>query len=127
LSEASNMPVMMELRIRACHVRGQFVAKTNQAPLLSKKNLIAEPAGFDYMRLAHPPVTFAQEKRKVAHRLPAAREFILANGLNEHFPGTQHKHLGLIVKAAFTTRSFARFSNLICQMHLVFQVCQFWS
>jgi indolepyruvate ferredoxin oxidoreductase alpha subunit len=98
LSEASNMPVMMELRIRACHVRGQFVAKTNQAPLLSKKNLIAEPAGFDYMRLAHPPVTFAQEKRKVAHRLPAAREFIHANGLNEHFPGTQHKHLGLIVQ-----------------------------
>jgi indolepyruvate ferredoxin oxidoreductase alpha subunit len=66
--------------------------------LLSKKNLIAEPAGFDYMRLAHPPVTFAQEKRKVAHRLPAAREFIHANGLNEHFPGTQHKHLGLIVQ-----------------------------
>ena len=98
LSEASNMPVMMELRIRACHVRGQFVAKTNQAPLLSKKNLIPEPAGFDYMRLAHPPVTFAQEKRKVAHRLPAAREFIQANGLNEHFPGTQHKHLGLIVQ-----------------------------
>ena len=98
LSETSNMPVMMELRIRACHVRGQFVAKTNQSPLLSKKNLIAEPAGFDYMRLAHPPVTFAQEKRKVAHRLPAAREFILANGLNEHFPGTQHKHLGLIVQ-----------------------------
>ena len=98
LSETSNMPVMMELRIRACHVRGQFVAKTNQAPLLSKKNLIPEPAGFDYMRLAHPPVTFAQEKRKVAHRLPAAREFIQANGLNEHFPGTQHKHLGLIVQ-----------------------------
>jgi indolepyruvate ferredoxin oxidoreductase alpha subunit len=92
------MPVMMELRIRACHVRGQFVAKTNQAPLLSKKNLIAEPAGFDYMRLAHPPVTFAQEKRKVAHRLPAAREFIHAHGLNEHFPGAQHKHLGLIVQ-----------------------------
>ena len=98
LSEASNMPVMMELRIRACHVRGEFVAKTNQAPLLSKKNLIAEPAGFDYMRLAHPPVTFAQEKRKVAHRLPAAREFIQTNKLNEHFPGTQHKHLGLIVQ-----------------------------
>jgi len=98
LSEASNMPVMMELRIRACHVRGEFQAKNNQAPLLSKKNLIAEPAGFDYMRLAHPPVTFAQEKRKIAHRLPAAREFIAANNLNEHFPGTRHKHLGLIVQ-----------------------------
>ena len=98
LSEASNMPVMMELRIRACHVRGEFQAKNNQAPLLSKKNLITEPAGFDYMRLAHPPVTFAQEKRKIAHRLPAAREFIAANNLNEHFPGTRHKHLGLIVQ-----------------------------
>jgi indolepyruvate ferredoxin oxidoreductase alpha subunit len=98
LSEASNMPVMMELRIRACHVRGEFQAKNNQAPLLSKKNLIAEPAGFDYMRLAHPPVTFAQEKRKIVHRLPAAREFIAANNLNEHFPGTRHKHLGLIVQ-----------------------------
>ena len=73
LSEASNMPAILELRIRACHVRGQFVAKDNQAPKLSKKHLIDEPAGFNYMKLAHPPVTFAQEKRKIEHRLPAAR------------------------------------------------------
>src|SRR5690606_37243512 len=32
LSEASNTPVMMELRIRACHVRGSFVAKDNRRP-----------------------------------------------------------------------------------------------
>jgi indolepyruvate ferredoxin oxidoreductase alpha subunit len=98
LSEASNMPVMMELRIRACHVRGQFVAKDNQAPKLSKKHLINEPAGFNYMRLAHPPVTFAQEKRKVEHRLPAARQYIAEQCLNEHFEGTTHRHLGLIVQ-----------------------------
>ena len=98
LSEASNMPVMMELRIRACHVRGQFVAKDNQAPNLSKKHLIDEPAGFNYMKLAHPPVTFAQEKRKVEHRLPAARQYIAEQRLNEHFEGTQHRHLGLIVQ-----------------------------
>lgn len=98
LSEASNMPVMMELRIRACHVRGQFLAKDNQAPKLSKKNLINEPAGFNYMRLAHPPVTFAQEKRKVEHRLPAAREYITEQRLNEHFEGSVHRHLGLIVQ-----------------------------
>ena len=30
LSEASNTPVMLELRIRACHVYGHFVAKDNQ-------------------------------------------------------------------------------------------------
>ena len=98
LSEASNMPVMMELRIRACHVRGQFVAKDNQAPKLSKKHLIDEPAGFNYMRLAHPPVTFAQEKRKVEHRLPAARQYIAEQRLNEHFEGSTHRHLGLIVQ-----------------------------
>ena len=27
LSEASNMPALMELRIRACHVRGSFTAR----------------------------------------------------------------------------------------------------
>ncbi|MCC7060573.1 MAG: indolepyruvate ferredoxin oxidoreductase, partial [Burkholderiaceae bacterium] len=32
LSEASNTPVMMELRIRACHVRGSFVASDNVRP-----------------------------------------------------------------------------------------------
>src|SRR3954451_2845522 len=29
LSEATNTPVMLELRIRACHVHGKFVAKDN--------------------------------------------------------------------------------------------------
>ena len=31
LSETSNMPVILELRIRACHVRGSFVAKDTSA------------------------------------------------------------------------------------------------
>lgn len=98
LSEASNMPVMMELRIRTCHVKGQFVCKDNVAPRLSKKNLLQEPASFNYMRLAHPPVTFAQEKRKVEHRLPAARDYIVQHQLNEHFQGTIHADLGLVVQ-----------------------------
>ena len=29
LSETSNMPTILELRIRACHVRGSFEAKDN--------------------------------------------------------------------------------------------------
>eukprot|EP01035_Chromulina_nebulosa_P003882 gene3882-5306_t len=49
LSESSSMPCLMELRIRTCHVRGQFVDKDNQAPKLSKKHLIDAPAGFKYM------------------------------------------------------------------------------
>src|ERR1700755_3642387 len=32
LSEASNTPVMLELRIRACHVHGSFMAKNNVRP-----------------------------------------------------------------------------------------------
>src|SRR6266446_6361218 len=32
LSEASNTPVMLELRIRACHVHGAFETKDNRAP-----------------------------------------------------------------------------------------------
>src|SRR5678816_2796476 len=35
LSEASNMPALMELRIRACHLRGSFVCKDNVAPAFS--------------------------------------------------------------------------------------------
>src|ERR1700751_3139382 len=32
LSEASNSPVMLEVRIRTCHGHGQFVAKDNKKP-----------------------------------------------------------------------------------------------
>ena len=32
LSEASNTPVMLEVRIRTCHVHGRFIAKDNQRP-----------------------------------------------------------------------------------------------
>ena len=98
LSEASNMPVIMELRIRACHVRGSFSARDNLPPAISKKHLIENPAGFDYMRLAHPPVTFVHEKRKTEERIPAARRFITEHHLNEHFEGRAHKDLGIIVQ-----------------------------
>ena len=97
LSEASNMPALMELRIRACHVRGSFVAKDNQAPAISTHHVMQEPANFDYSRLAHPPVTFGQEKRKYEERIPAARAYIEANHLNEHFEG-KHTDLGIIVQ-----------------------------
>src|SRR6195256_1614887 len=97
LSEASNMPAIMELRIRACHVRGSFECKDNVAPELSTIVPIAEPAKFDYARLAHPPVTFAHEKLKVERRIPAARRFIAENGLNEVFGGV-HGDVGLIVQ-----------------------------
>ena len=91
------MPTLMELRIRACHVRGSFACKDNLQSGYSKQNRIAEPAGFDYMSLAHPPVTFRHEKLKYEERLPAARQYIADNQLNELFDG-KHADLGLIVQ-----------------------------
>lgn len=97
LSEASNMPVLLELRIRACHVRGSFEARDNLAPPVSKRALMENPAAFDYMRLAHPPVTFRHEKLKGEQRIPAARRYILENALNELMPG-RRSDVGIIVQ-----------------------------
>ena len=87
LSEASHAPVMLELRIRACHVTGEFTAKANRAGAHSALNKFSAPAAHDYNRLSHPPVTFVQERVKVEERLPAARDFIRARRLNEVFAG----------------------------------------
>ena len=83
LSEVSNAPVMMELRIRACHMLGSFETKANRAAEQSAAHRIPAPAPFDYIRLAHPPVTFVQETDKFKRRLPAAQDFIVEQGLNE--------------------------------------------
>ena len=97
LSEASNMPAVLQLRIRACHLRGAFACKDNVPPPISSRHLLAEPASFDYGRLAHPPVTFRQEKLKVNERIPTARRFIREHALNEVFAGTR-SDVGIIVQ-----------------------------
>ncbi len=97
LSEASSMPAMLQLRIRACHMRGTFACKDNVAPAVSCRHLLDAPAAFDYGKLAHPPVTFRQEKLKSAERIPAARHFIRAHGMNETFAG-RRDDIGIIVQ-----------------------------
>jgi len=97
LSEVSNMPAILELRIRACHVHGSFDCKDNVAPRLSALARQEEPAAFDHMRLAHPPVTFRHEKLKTEERIPAARRYIAAHRLNEVFAG-MHEDVGIIVQ-----------------------------
>ncbi len=87
LSEASHAPVMLELRIRACHATGEFAAKDNRKGVVSGLNRIQGPPRFNYARLAHPPVVFTQEKLKVEERIPAARAFIVQHRLNELIPG----------------------------------------
>jgi len=97
LSEASSMPAILQLRIRACHVRGSFACKDNVAPAISERHAMEAPAAFDYSRLSHPPVTFVHEKVKVEERIPAARRAIVERGLNEVFAG-RRDDVGLIVQ-----------------------------
>jgi indolepyruvate ferredoxin oxidoreductase alpha subunit len=110
LSEASHAPVMMELRIRACHVTGEFKTKDNRRAAFSGKNRIAGPPPFQYSRLAHPPVIFSQERLKIEERLPAAQQFIRERKLNEVIPGDLDD-VGIIVVGGLTTgvlRALAR-------------------
>jgi indolepyruvate ferredoxin oxidoreductase alpha subunit len=86
LSEASSTPVMLELRIRACHVHGAFATKANRAPPYSRRQVLENPE-FDYGRICLPPSTYAQEKHKIEVRWPAAVKYIVEHGLNETFDG----------------------------------------
>lgn len=87
LSEASNTPVMLEVRIRACHVHGQFPAADNVAPSFTVRDALEGPRR-KTDRIVLPPASYLHEKEKVEHRLPTARRFIAEYGLNERFgPG----------------------------------------
>ena len=97
LSEASNTPVMMELRIRTCHLQGSFSTSDNVVPAVSMQQVLEDPAPHSYDKLAHPPVTFGHEKRKYEQRMPAARDYIAHEDLNELFEG-RHANAGIIVQ-----------------------------
>src|SRR6202042_202525 len=43
LSEASNTPVMLQVRIRACHVHGEFVARDNRRPAFTLRQALENP------------------------------------------------------------------------------------
>ena len=93
LSEASNTPVFYMMRIRGCHVTGEFVAKDNVAPAFNNQTPVTpqrEPE-----KIILPPYVYEQEREKIARRLPAAIKFIREQKLNEHFPG-RYESLGII-------------------------------
>jgi indolepyruvate ferredoxin oxidoreductase alpha subunit len=102
LSEATHAPVMLELRIRACHVTGSFAAKNNRRGRYSGLDRIAEPVKPDYGRISHPPSTYMHERLKIDERLPAAQAFIRAEKLNEVIPGDLDE-IGIIVLGGLTT------------------------
>jgi indolepyruvate ferredoxin oxidoreductase, alpha subunit len=96
LSEASNTPVMLELRVRACHVHGRFITKENHRAPFTLKDVIENPVR-DISRIVLPPHSFLHEKEKVEQRWPAAVRFIEQHGLNEFFAnGTAD--IGIIVQ-----------------------------
>src|SRR3984957_8834796 len=86
LSEASQTPVMLMLRIRACHMHGSFVAKDNVAPRFRIQDALENPQR-SAARIILPPGTYAQEQEKVVTRWPAAVRFIVENHLNEMHAG----------------------------------------
>jgi indolepyruvate ferredoxin oxidoreductase, alpha subunit len=86
LSEASNTPVMLMLRIRACHVVGHFHTKNNRRPPFTLQQAMDNPRrSFDKIIL--PPSTYAQERAKIEQRWPAAVKFVRDRKLNELIGG----------------------------------------
>ena len=85
LSEASNTPVMLQLRIRACHVHGQFVAADNRARRASRSGKRWTRRMRDVDRIVLPPASFLHEQEKIKQRWPAAIRYIEEHGLNEFF------------------------------------------
>ena len=93
LSEASNTPIFYMMRIRGCHVTGEFIAKDNLPPQYSNLNPVAPNREAEKIIL--PPHVYQQERDKISQRWPAAIDFIQQHKLNEFFPGKQEE-LGII-------------------------------
>ncbi|NOZ42550.1 MAG: indolepyruvate ferredoxin oxidoreductase subunit alpha [Alphaproteobacteria bacterium] len=96
LSEASNTPLFFQLRIRACHLHGQFEAKDNLRPSFTLEQALRHP-NRQPDKIILPPYTFIHEKQKLEQRWPAAIKFIIDNALNEVFDGPE-KDIGIIVE-----------------------------
>ena len=93
LSEASNTPIFYMMRIRGCHVTGEFTARDNVPPSFNSDHPVIpqrEPE-----KIILPPFVYEQEREKIAKRLPEAIEFIKREKLNELFLG-KYQGFGII-------------------------------
>ena len=96
LSEATNTPVMLQVRIRACHVHGQFVAKANRRPAYTIREALENPQR-DLDRIVLPPASMLQDKQKLEERWPAAQAFITDHKINEFF-GPEDGEVGIVLQ-----------------------------
>lgn len=100
LSEATNTPVMLQVRVRSCHMTGEFIAKDNKRPEFTLADALNNPQR-NLDRIVLPPAAYEHEVEKVKVRMPAAIDFVRENQLNEFFgPSGQDKtgKTGLIVQ-----------------------------
>jgi indolepyruvate ferredoxin oxidoreductase alpha subunit len=96
LSEATNTPVMLMVRILSCHVTGSFATQDNKVPPLTVKAALSAPRS-DFARVVLPPMSYAHEQDKVRNRWPAAERFICERGLNERF-GPAAAPVGIVLQ-----------------------------
>jgi len=96
LSEVSHTPVMLEVRIRACHVHGRFFTKANKKPSFSLREALENPRR-DTERVVLPPASYLHEREKVEQRWPAAVRFIKERKLNEFF-GPENADVGIVTQ-----------------------------
>jgi indolepyruvate ferredoxin oxidoreductase, alpha subunit len=110
LSEATNTPVMLELRIRSCHLHGSFVTRENQRPAFTLKQALENPTR-DLNRIVLPPASFLHEKEKLEQRWPAAVKFIQERQLNEFVEG-ELDHIGIISLGGMSNNVLRALKNL---------------
>lgn len=110
LSEASNTPVMLQVRIRSCHMHGAFETKDNRRPAMTVTEA-TRAAKRDLGRIVLPPAAYVHEKEKLERRWPAAVEFIRAHGLNERLGNPEGK-LGIIVQGGLYNNALRALKRL---------------
>ena len=96
LSEVSNTPVMLEVRVRACHMHGSFVCKDNVKPAHTIKDALNNPKR-DLGRIVLPPAAYEHEQEKIKTRMPAAIAFVRDKRLNE-WMGPKQGKVGIIMQ-----------------------------
>jgi indolepyruvate ferredoxin oxidoreductase alpha subunit len=112
LSEASHTPVMLMLRIRACHVYGRFTAKDNMRPPFSADDALRSPSR-DYGRIILPPSTYAQEREKIEQRFPAAVDFVAQRRLNDFCAG-EASDVGIVLQGGLYNNVLRALELLDC-------------
>jgi len=103
ISEASNMPVFLNMRIRACHLTGSFITKENKIAAFNANNPLPEQK-YDVTKIVLPPASYQHEIAKFEARLPAAANYAKEKKINEIFMGSEaNNKIGIITQGGTYT------------------------